>query len=192
MKTHQLLILSAACLVTVILRVSGAELTLGNTSLRLDSLIALSLLCGAGLRSWPALLIPLGVRLTTDVIIELKTGHGFWPSMWLDYAAYAAITIAAIRLPARRWSAVLSAAVAGPLVFFAVSNFGVWALWPDTYARNLSGLIQCYSAGLPFFRGSFAGNVVFCGIFFAGWNAVVSMNASSRLVTAVEIQQADS
>ena len=180
MKTSHLLVIFVACLITVLLRVTGAELTLGTTSLRLDSMIALSLLCGAGVRSWRAMMIPLGVRLATDVIIELKTGYGFWPSMGIDYAMYAVIAFAAIGLPTRRWLAVGAAAVLSPLLFFVASNFGVWAMWPDTYARNLAGLVQCYAAAIPFLKGSLASNAFFCGIFFAGWNTVTALAGSTE------------
>ena len=39
------------------------------------------------------------------------------------------------------------------LIFFLVSNFGVW-LFSNTYANDLSGLIICYIMGLPFLQNS--------------------------------------
>ena len=39
------------------------------------------------------------------------------------------------------------------LIFFIISNFGVWFL-SNTYSSDLSGLITCYVMGLPFLQNS--------------------------------------
>ena len=39
------------------------------------------------------------------------------------------------------------------LIFFIISNFGVWFL-SNTYSSDLSGLIACYVMGLPFLQNS--------------------------------------
>ena len=41
------------------------------------------------------------------------------------------------------------ASVVSPLLFFAVSNFGVWA-GMNMYPPTLSGLSMCYVSALPF------------------------------------------
>mgnify|MGYP001228427968 FL=1 len=38
----------------------------------------------------------------------------------------------------------------GSVIFFLISNFGVWIL-SDMYEKNLNGLIYCYFLALPFF-----------------------------------------
>ena len=62
---------------------------------------------------------------------------------------------------------------AGSLVFFVVSNFGVWALgspgvYDVAYDRNLSGLIECYILAIPFFGNTFLSTLIFAypAIFF--------------------------
>ena len=54
----------------------------------------------------------------------------------------------------------------GSLIFFLISNFGVWALGSPgidnlPYDKNLSGLIQCYILALPFFGNTFLSTLVF-------------------------------
>ena len=39
------------------------------------------------------------------------------------------------------------------IVFFLLTNFGVWLLG-DTYTDNFSGLLLCYTMGLPFLQNS--------------------------------------
>ena len=45
------------------------------------------------------------------------------------------------------------------LIFFLISNFGVWFLG-TTYDNDLSGLITCYVMGLPFLQNSLFSTIV--------------------------------
>ena len=54
----------------------------------------------------------------------------------------------------------------GSLIFFIISNFGVWALGsPEVrdiaYAKNLNGLVECYILAIPFFGNSFLSTLIF-------------------------------
>ena len=46
----------------------------------------------------------------------------------------------------------------GSVLFFVVSNFGVWWL-TDMYPRDWAGLGQCFLSALPFFRGTLASTI---------------------------------
>ena len=55
---------------------------------------------------------------------------------------------------------------AGSLIFFIISNFGVWVLGNPgvldiPYERNLNGLIECYILAIPFFGNTFLSTVIF-------------------------------
>lgn len=50
--------------------------------------------------------------------------------------------------------------IIGCLIFFFVSNFGVW-LFSDMYSQNFKGLTQCYIMGLPFLKNSLIGSLLF-------------------------------
>jgi hypothetical protein len=74
-----------------------------------------------------------------------------------------------------RWAAArplgfrIGAVAAAPVVFFLISNFGVWlsgGSLPGTvpYPHTLSGLADCYAAALPFFRGTLIGDWLFAGL----------------------------
>ena len=57
-------------------------------------------------------------------------------------------------------------AFAGSLIFFIISNFGVWALgslgvYNVPYEKSLSGLIECYVLAIPFFGNTFLSTLVF-------------------------------
>jgi hypothetical protein len=56
---------------------------------------------------------------------------------------------------------VIAAALASSVSFFLISNFAVWAAWPQMYPRGLHGLMMSYLAGLPFFRGTVESDLFF-------------------------------
>lgn len=54
----------------------------------------------------------------------------------------------------------------GSLIFYLVSNFGVWAL-SGMYEQNLVGLVECYILALPFFTNTFLSTIFFSyAVFF--------------------------
>jgi hypothetical protein len=59
--------------------------------------------------------------------------------------------------------------------FFLTSNFAVWAFGNIAYAKNLSGLIECYTKAIPFFRNGMISDVLFSLVFF-GIGALVAQS----------------
>ena len=54
----------------------------------------------------------------------------------------------------------------GSLIFFIISNFGVWALgspgvYDIAYEKNLNGLVECYILAIPFFGNTFLSTLIF-------------------------------
>ena len=66
--------------------------------------------------------------------------------------------------------------------FFLTSNFAVWAFGNIAYAKNLSGLIECYTKAIPFFRNGMISDVVFSLVFF-GIGALVAQTQHESAVT---------
>jgi len=46
------------------------------------------------------------------------------------------------------------------LIFFLITNFGVWA-FSNMYERNLNGLLYCYLLAIPFFTNTIISTIVF-------------------------------
>ncbi len=57
------------------------------------------------------------------------------------------------------------ATVSGSVFFFITTNFAVW-LFADWYSKSFEGLIQCYIAGLPFFKNTLLGDFFWSGFIF--------------------------
>ena len=56
----------------------------------------------------------------------------------------------------------LSGAIISALIFFIITNFGVWT--SGTYGYDLKGLIICYTMAIPFFAHTLISTVVFSSI----------------------------
>ncbi len=63
-------------------------------------------------------------------------------------------------------SSIMATSLLGSVLFFLVSNFFVWAGASHVYSPNFSGLMVCYTAGLPFLLNQIAGDLFFCGLLF--------------------------
>lgn len=112
--------------------------------------------------------IPLALFMATDVILT-KFVYSFtfsWDQL-LTWAWYVAILWLGTNLrekssPVR----VVAAALTSSVSFFLISNFAVWAAWPQMYPRGFNGLMLSYAAGLPFFRGTLESDLFFSIAFF--------------------------
>ena len=69
---------------------------------------------------------------------------------------------------------VLMGAIGFTVVFFTISNFGVFMSGIAGYPKTMSGLIACYSAGIPFIKSSLAGNLVYSTLLFGGYYLLTS------------------
>ncbi|MEO2088649.1 MAG: DUF6580 family putative transport protein [Gemmataceae bacterium] len=124
---------------------------------------------------WPAVAVTLGAKLTSDVMNYAAHGRdaNYLP-MWevvLCFAVYPACG----RLLRRTENplAVGGAAVLGSGLFFLLTNFGSWVRQALPYPYTADGLVQCYREGLPFYRGTFLGDVGGAFVLFAA-HAVLS------------------
>tara|TARA_B100001029_G_scaffold112000_1_gene92450 strand:+ start:232 stop:810 length:579 start_codon:yes stop_codon:yes gene_type:complete len=63
---------------------------------------------------------------------------------------------------------VLGSSIGVGVIFFIVSNFGVW-LGGTMYPMTFEGLVTCYVAAIPFFRATLTSNILFSFILFGGY-----------------------
>ena len=63
---------------------------------------------------------------------------------------------------------VLGSALSASVIFFIISNLGVW-LTSGMYPLNESGLIATFTAAIPFFHNTIAGDLVYCSVLFGAY-----------------------
>ena len=107
-----------------------------------------------------AFLITFAALLLSDMII------GFHSQVIATYGCFALIVGIGLWLKQNKNTAkILTAALASSVLFFVVTNFGVW-LVDSLYAKTLNGLIECFIAALPFFRNTLTGDMLYTVVLF--------------------------
>ena len=132
------------------------------------AIVALGLFSGLAFgRKWTGSMLVLVTLLVSDLIINYSLGYpGISASYLWNYLPLMAMPFLAGQLSKNpSFGNLLGGSVAGSLLFFFVSNLGVW--FSGTYGLTLPGLAMCYTAGLPFLGSLFAGTVVY-GLIFLG------------------------
>jgi hypothetical protein len=120
-----------------------------------------------------AYILPLATLFLTDLFFELFTSiDGFYgPQMIFVYSAFLLITMIGTQMKKVNALTILLASIGTGILFFLISNAGVWAV-SGMYPHTFSGLITCYAAAIPFFRndlfGSFFLNTIMGSVFYSG------------------------
>ena len=119
-----------------------------------------------------AFVVPLGIYLAGDIAIWLLTGRvdwAFYVGQPVLYLSVLLVVASGLLLRSQRsWSRVAFVGLGSAVIFFLVSNFGVWAFGGgQRYSLNLAGLVDCYVQAIPFFRNTLISMLVFLPIMFS-------------------------
>lgn len=110
-----------------------------------------------------AFLTPLAAMFLSDMFI------GFHSLMPVIYGSFALIVCIGFLLRKKlHWQATAGAALSSSILFFILTNFGVWALG-SFYPKTISGLMACYTAAIPFFQNTLLGDAVYTTILFGSF-----------------------
>jgi hypothetical protein len=116
--------------------------------------------------------LPLAIMAASDMLL------GFYHGMLFTWLAFLLVGLYGMTLRGRGNSfRVPFGALGSAVIFFVVSNFGVWAQG-RIYDHTWAGLLQCYEMALPFFRNTFAGDFVY------GWLLFGAYALAARLMRA--------
>jgi hypothetical protein len=134
--------------------------------------------------------VPLAAMLLADLVIATALPRE-WIGDWLGtlpavYGCIALTVVGGLSL-SRRISAfrVTGYAFASAVLFFLVTNFATWiAAHGGAGEACTQSLAACYVAGIPFFRGTLAGTLVWSLLLFGGfelmrrrWNVLATAAA---------------
>jgi Family of unknown function (DUF6580) len=151
---------SKATLLAAALIVTGISLRMLPHAANFAPVGAIALFAGATLGKRTALWLPVAIMVLSDIIL------GLYPSVWFTWGAFALIAWYGQLFRNRsNWPRVPLGAIGSALIFFTVSNFGVWTegrLYPLTW----SGLMDCYAMAIPFLRNTFLSDLSYSVILF--------------------------
>ena len=145
---------------------------------------ALGLFAAARIGFWPAFAFVAFAIGLKDTAVYLLRDMEPYPLSYLYFAGYAAIGWLLLRRtesPARIGFTAFGTSV----LFFLVSNFVSWLEQAYPYGYSLAGLLDCYRAAIPFYRGTFAGDMLFTGVLFGAHAALSRAYCPAERVAAV-------
>jgi len=116
-----------------------------------------------GFSKW---IIPLVILWVSDLILnnifyaQYYEGFQVFGNLWV-YLSFIVAGLLAYRVMRKpSWGRLAMTGLGAGLVFFLISNFGVW-MSGTLYPKTPAGLLACYEAGIPFFRNTVLGNVFY-------------------------------
>lgn len=136
---------------------------------------ALALFSGAHLDKKSRFIIPLFAMALSDIFL------GFHNDILFVYASFVIIIMIGSRLKNQiSPQHVFAASLGSSILFFVITNYGVWAA-SDMYVKNVSGLIQSYAMGVPFFRNTVLSDMLYSFGLFYGYRFL--QNFFSQILT---------
>jgi len=170
------LTVSTSALIGVALIILGVTLRLMPHIPNFAPIGAIALFGGAILSRKIALWLPLVAMLISDIFL------GFYQGIEFTWAAFMLVAVFGMALSRKGFFTRISLGVLGTgVIFFVVSNFGVW-LTSGMYSHTWAGLVQCYYMALPFFRMTFLSDMTYSVMLFGVYEVVTYLVRKPSIV----------
>ena len=143
-------------------------------------LIAMAVFGGAVIKDKKlAFLLPLLAMFVSDSLYQLLYMNGigsvpgFYQGQVINYILFGGLTVFGFFIKNFNIKRIAIASLSAPTAYFLISNFLVWASSsPDAgwnRPKTFSGLMMCYTDGLPFYPWSVVSTFVFSAILFGSF-----------------------
>ena len=143
-------------------------------------LIAMAVFGGAVIKDKKlAFLLPLLAMFVSDSLYQLLYMNGigsvpgFYQGQVINYILFGGLTVFGFFIENFNIKRIAIASLSAPTAYFLISNFLVWASSsPDAgwnRPKTFSGLMMCYTDGLPFYPWSVVSTFVFSAILFGSF-----------------------
>jgi len=109
-----------------------------------------------------ALLVPIICMLISDYFI------GFHSLMWAVYLSFSVTVVIGFLMKKANGKLIFLNSIFSAVLFFIITNFAVWALG-SFYSKDFTGLLTCFSMGIPFLKNTLLSAVIFSSILFGGY-----------------------
>lgn len=156
-------------------------------------MIAMAIFGGAAIKDRKlAFLLPLLAMFVSDALYQflfingVGNTPGFYGGQVTNYLLFGSLTVFGFFIKSLNIKRIAIASFAAPTVYFLVSNFLVWASSSPLAGlgrpKTFSGLMMCYSDGLPFYPWSVISTFVFSAIFFGAYYFMTKNSAKTVVV----------
>lgn len=139
-------------------------------------------------------ILPTIMIYASDLVINNTLARSFYPDVqgivwWDNYMFYtigavvAIVFISRLLLKKINTKNVIITVLVSSILFFLVTNFAAWATVKSLYPANFSGLMMSYAAGIPFYKVSLFGNLIFSGVLFGSMALInYKLNSTDKAV----------
>lgn len=117
-------------------------------------------------KKWAAFLVPLAAMFITDLFL------GFHATMWAVYLSFILIVaLGMVLIKQKKIGNIFLASVSASVLFFVITNFGVWITTPY-FEKTGAGLAAAYTSAIPFFHHTLLGDLFFVAILFGVYQLI--------------------
>jgi len=135
---------------------------------------AIAIFSGAYLKRKYSFIVPLILMIISDIFIGM---HDVVLFTWGSFALVAGLGMSLKKN--RGLTAILGISALSSIVFFLITNFGVWVMgW---YPRSLKGLVDCYIMALPFLRDFTISTLFYSLLLFGTYELIARSVRQTRL-----------
>ena len=135
-----------------------------------------------------AFLLPLISMLVSDGLYQLlylnglSTIPGFYHGQWVNYILFISLTCFGFFVRTKNILSIATASFAAPTAFFLASNFMVWVGGGGLHRpKTITGLMQCFADGLPFYQGSLMATGIFAAVLFGTYSLFTNAAPSKSI-----------
>jgi len=136
----------------------------------LTAMTAITLFASARVKNRWAIFTPILALVLSNLFLALMSrnlSYLFYFSQIYVAFAYLVIFFLGLTLRKRKeWLSIAVIAFWSSLIFFLITNLGVWLEPNSFYPKTTTGLLECYLAGLPFLRNALVGDVALSLLIF--------------------------
>ena len=131
-----------------------------------------------------AFLVPVAALFLSDLVL------GLYSHMEVIYGSFILVVCVGLMLRRKRTPLRLAgAALSSSIIFFVITNFGVWA-FGSLYPKTMAGLATCYVAAIPFFQNTLVGDALYTAVLFGGFALAERWIPALRERTTLQPQSA--
>lgn len=173
----------------LLIGISTRFLFLGETQSFLPNFTAVGAVALFGsnyLRGKTKYILPLFIMWVSDLFLNnifyasYFESFQFFGDIWV-YAGFLVVVLIGhfiMRKPS--WFSLMGAGIGGGIIFYLITNFGVWIHPASGYPKDIGGLVLSYVNGIPFLRNTILGNLVYGITLFGIYEFLASKYHSLR------------
>lgn len=123
------------------------------------------------------LFLPLLIMFLSDLVLGLHN------TLFFVYGSFVLMSVLGIWLKHNySFGKAIGTGIIGSLLFFVITNFGVWLTSNGFYPMTITGLMECYIAAIPFFHNTLFGDLTYVTLLFGTYEW------AKRTVPGLQIQ----